>query len=236
MAIGGIQGNYGSYPAKAANASGQDHALENLKAQLERTQEQLKKLEDNPELAPEEKNEKKKELQQKVEELNRQLNQKKMELQKKEQQEQAEKIAEQASSIQGKEEERETGPALKTMRGLIKSGYAIEASKTYEKVKTSLEGEARKLESEISMDQSYGGNPEEKIKQLGKLEERIGNLTGKSVESLRETVNEIKQGNLQESEEKEAARAEKRKQNRQPGAVLTVGSRNGFQTKLDIRL
>lgn len=237
MAIGGIQGsqaNYGGYAT--GKMSGQDHAVDQLKAQLQRTQDQLKKLEENENMTPEEKNEKKKELQKMVEELNRQLNQRQLEKQKEEQQKKAEKIAENLEESGQKDEKQETAHMLKTMKGMVRSGYAVEASKTYERVKTSLEGEAGKLEGEIFMDQLYGGDPKEKIEQLGSIEEKIGALAGKSVESLTNAANELKKGNDQAAKEREAFGEEKSKLNRQTGSILAAGNKTVFQSKLDLKL
>ena len=190
MKVGSIDGTNNNQMQMRIGTD-QDNQLQAIEKQITDVQNQIQKISENKNMSDEQKAERRKELQQQLQDLNKQLMERKIEIQK----EKREK------NIKNNVSNNNTNSKDTTefsVEGLISASNAMKQIKTTNTVKTSIEGEARVLKSEIKMDKSRGVNTDNKESRLAKVNEKVSDIT----EDINKQIEDIN-GTLDKAENKE---------------------------------
>lgn len=199
MKVGSIDGTNNNQMQMRIGTD-QDNQLQAIEKQITDVQNQIQKISENKNMSDEQKAERRKELQQQLQDLNKQLMERKIEIQK----EKREKNAKTNGSNNNTNSKDTTEFSVE---GLISASNAMKQIKTTNTVKTSMEGEARVLKSEIKMDKSRGVNTDNKESRLAKVNEKISDITediNKQIKDISSTLGKV------ENKEKEENNDEKK--------------------------
>lgn len=161
--------------------SGQDNQLKALQKQIVEVQEQLRQVNADKEMEPETKAEKTKALQQELQSLRQQMTQRKQEIRQEAQEKQA---ARQEESMKKDTRAQKGMVDNETIQGIVTADHSLKESKAMRDTQKSLEGKARTLASEISLDSARNGDTSAKQEQLSGLEEKISNINEKVADKL----------------------------------------------------
>lgn len=186
MRVGSIDGTNNNQ-IQMRMGTEQDSQLKAIEKQITDVQNQIQKISENKNMSDEQKAERRKELQQQLQDLNKQLMERKIEIQK----EKREKNAKSNGSNNVKESQ---DTMEFSVEGLISASNAMKQMRTTNTVKTSMEGEARVLKSEIKMDKSRGVNTENKESRLAKVNEKVSDITediNKQIADINNTLEEV---------------------------------------------
>ncbi|MBU5316197.1 FlxA-like family protein [Clostridium bornimense] len=179
MKVGSIDGTNNKQMQMSMGTT-KDNQLQAIEKQIDNVQNQIQKLSENKNLSDDQKMERRKELQQQLQDLNKQLMERKIEIQR-------EKREDNVSN--NKVNLHDT--AEFSAEGLISASNTMKQIKTTNTVKTSIEGEARVLKSEIKMDKSRGINTEGKESRLAKINDKVSDIMkdiNKDIEDINNTV------------------------------------------------
>lgn len=186
MRVGSIDGTNNNQ-IQMRMGTDQDNQLKAIEKQITDVQNQIQKISENKNMSDEQKAERRKELQQQLQDLNKQLMERKIEIQK----EKREKNAKSNGSNNVKESQ---DTMEFSVEGLISASNAMKQMRATNTVKTSMEGEARVLKSEIKMDKSRGVNTENKESRLAKVNEKVSDITediNKQIADINNTLEEV---------------------------------------------
>lgn len=174
MQIKGISGS--TSPQSAPSSNMQDPISDNIRKQIQDLQDRLKSVSQNQEMPPKEKLNKQKELRDQIANLKSQLTERQHQLR----QEKLEKSREKQGQGEPESTARtsETGTVDgRTVSVLLSTDQQMNTVERMDSVKISMEGRAKALASEISLDQQRGlGVLSSKHEELADLERKIGKL------------------------------------------------------------
>ena len=164
-----------------------DMISKNLKKQIDNLQKELQELSANTQLGGEEKMKKRQEIQKQISDLNVQLRQHQIELRKEKQQEKAssDDIFESAS-MEGKTKASDKGNGMTqaSMEAMISADVSMKQAAKQGSVATKMEGRARVLEMEISLDSARGGNVDVKKEELENAKQRAADASAAQISTL----------------------------------------------------
>lgn len=170
-----------------------DSESKDVMNQISSAQKKLKELASDHQLNEEEKAKKRKEIQQQIAELNKQLKQHQMELRRQQEKEKAANVSEEEEEKQKLQEETEVKADLSGTKAIISANSAISQAKAQGNLALSMEGRVRVLQSEISQDERYGKNTDQKQKELKKLEQKAIKVKGAKMSYLSKASREMRE-------------------------------------------
>lgn len=231
MKIANSTGVHGSNysPKQNINGANQDRRLQSIQKQIENVQQQLQSLSSNEEMSTETKANRRKELQQQLQELNKQMTQRKREIIQEKREESTAKVEKQEAA-QGDIDKREANVIGTTaMRGILSADASLKQAKTVQSVKTSMEGKAGVLESEIKMDAGRGGSTKNKEAELAELNDRIHMASADLMDKISDIDTTLDKSRVEKDEDKTDA-AEAANQGER-GSEATQTQASGDRTK-----
>ncbi len=173
-----------------------DSVSKGLQEQITNAQEQLQELSANKDMSIEEKMEKRQEIQQQISTLNQQLRQHQIEARK---HDAADDM--QDYSARKKSSTKETGLSASSMQSILSADASIEQVEVQSQVKTSLEGRAGVLKSEIKFGM---GNVEAKKEELADVEAKASGIESAQMSALSDINRELARTNADSSDKEKA--------------------------------
>ena len=221
------------------NGANQDNRLKSIQKQIENVQKQLQSLSDNKDLSLEEKMERRKELQQQLQDLNRQMSQRKIEIMQEKREKSTVKVEKQEVP-QGNTDKQEFNViGTATLQGIISADTSMKQVKTVQSVKTSIEGRAGVLESEIKMDKGRRGSTESKEAELAELNEHIDTASADIMDKISDIDMALEKSREKKDEDKtdkaETANQEERLSGSEGGKLtleIVKKAENSTQTQV----
>lgn len=183
-----------------------DMISKNLKKQIDNLQKELQELSANTQMGGEEKMKKRQEIQKQISDLNVQLRQHQIELRKEKQQEKAssDDIFESAY-MEGKAKASDKGNGMTqaSMEAMISADVSMKQAAKQGSVATKMEGRARVLEVEISLDSARGGNVDAKKEELENAKQRAADASAAQISTLGKANKAMKEAADSENNTKE---------------------------------
>ncbi len=201
-----------------------DSVSKGLQEQITNAQEQLQELSANKDMSIEEKMEKRQEIQQQISMLNQQLRQHQIEARKHNATDDM-----QDYSARKKSSTEETGLSASSMQSILSADTSIEQVEVQSKVKTSFEGRARVLKSEIKFGM---GNVEAKKEELADVEAKASGIESAQMSALSDINRELARTNADSSDKEKAVEEKDDVENITEKSEET----NGEYVSVDVRL
>ena len=213
---GYFAGGAGSKPV-----SGSDAYSKNIEEQIRNAEKKLQDLSKDDKIPPDERMKKQQEIRKEITELQTELRQHEMEIRQEERQQKAsgtsmEDMLGGETQVRGKGEKKGTGFSDAGMKAMISADASIKQADIQGSVKTTMEGKAGVLESEIKLDKARGADTAKKEEELADLQAGVSGLTSGQLKTLSAANKE-----MEKAEEEEAA---------------TEGSATTKEKKLDQRV
>lgn len=201
----GAAGNVRSPMRKA----GSDSISQNIEKQIERLEERIRETAANEDMPADIKTEQQNLLNEQIAQLRQQLFARRRELQ-------LEKTAvEPAKQLAPDDSQQTISMPGAQIQAVVSADSAMKQIKAKEKVRNSLNGEAKKLGYEISLDEARGLDVTDKLTSLSAIESKVDAVTGDMVKDMADAVKLFK-----DAAEQEAAASD----NEDKTADITVGN------------
>lgn len=165
-----VNSTAGAYRAPKQSAGG-DSILQNIEKQIGQLEEQKQEIAAQEDMPTEIKMERQNQISEQIAQLRQQLFARRRELQ------QEKMEVEPAKQPESDDSQQPGSMSDGQMFSFAQAGSAMTQIKAKEEVRTSLNGEAKKLKAEISLDESRGLDVTDKLTALSAIEYKIGNIT-----------------------------------------------------------
>lgn len=194
-----------------------DSYSQNIQNQIADAQKQLQELSSNEHMTPEEKMKRRQEIQQQINDLNMQLRQHQLEqrraaMNSSDKQQANDSSADDKSGGTGnaKAGSKSAGLSQTSMTAMLSADNSIKQAKVQGSVATKMEGRAGILKSEIKLDQSRGGDTQEKEEELAGVEQIAKAAESSQLSSLTDagrTMQEAAEADSREDKDAETGNA-----------------------------
>lgn len=241
----GTEGGGNVQSMQPSSTHSQDAMIKSLQKQIDGAKEELRELNQNKNMSPEEKMEKRKEIQQKIQDLSKQISQREMDIRKQAQEKKAKELQEQAEKNAPKselEEKQQGSVAAEVILTVMGVEAAMDQVNVKQSVKKDLEGKTGVLKAEIELDTARGGSAAAKKDQLAETENKINDLNSDMMSDISDINKDIKENSSKNSEvknkgnqngEEENDEKEKDENGESPSAE---GKTSPYYAPIDVRL
>ena len=228
---GYFAGGAGSKPVSRSDAYSK-----NIEEQIRNAEKKLQDLSKDDKIPPDERMKKQQEIRKKITELQTQLRQHEMEIRQEERQQKAsgtsmEDMLGGETHTKGKGGKKETGFSDAGMKAMISADVSIKQADVQGAVKTTMEGKAGVLESEIKLDKDRGADTAKKEAELADLQTGVSDLTSDQMKTLSAANKEMEKAGEEENATEASTATEKKKQD--PG--VKEAAENGIVNTDDER-
>lgn len=228
---GYFAGGAGSKPV-----SGSDAYSKNIEEQIRNAEKKLQDLSKDDKIPPDERMKKQQEIRKEITELQTQLRQHEMEIRQEERQKKAsgtsmEDMLGGETHTKGKGGKKGTGFSDAGMKAMISADVSIKQADVQGAVKTTMEGKAGVLESEIKLDKDRGTDTAKKEAELADLQAGVSDLTSDQMKTLSAANKEMEKAGEEENATEAPTATEKKKQD--PG--VKEAAENGIVNTDDER-
>ena len=242
LAQGYFAGGAGSKPV-----SGSDAYSKNIEEQIRNAEKKLQDLSKDDKIPPDERMKKQQEIRKEITELQTELRQHEMEIRQGERQQKAsgtsmEDMLGGETQVRGKGGKKGTGFSDAGMKAMISADASIKQADIQGSVKTTMEGKAGVLESEIKLDKARGADTAKKEEELADLQAGVSGLTSGQLKTLSAANKEMEEdASLARSSEAPQSRgglpwAEPRGSKAEEEEAATEGFATSKEKKLDQRV
>lgn len=241
----GTEGGGNVQSMQPSSSHSQDAMIKSLQKQIDSAKEELRELNQNKNMSPEEKMEKRKEIQQKIQDLSKQISQRELDIRKQAQEKKAKELQEQAERNAPKsefEEKQQGSVAAEVILTVMGVEAAMDQVNVKQSVKKDLEGKTGVLEAEIKLDTARGGSAAAKKDQLAETEDRINDINSDMMSDISDINKDIKENSSKNSEVKnkgdqngEEEDAEKEK-DEHDGSTSAEGKASPYYVPIDVKL
>lgn len=241
----GTEGGGNVQSMQPSSTHSQDAMIKSLQKQIDGAKEELRELNQNKNMSPEEKMEKRKEIQQKIQDLSKQISQREMDIRKQAQEKKAKELQEQAEKNAPKselEEKQQSSVAAEVILTVMGVEAAMDQVNVKQSVKKDLEGKTGVLKAEIELDTARGGSAAAKKDQLAETENKINDINSDMMSDISDINKDIKENSSKNSEvknkgdqngEEENDEKEKDENGESPSAE---GKASPYYAPIDVRL
>lgn len=231
---GYFNGGAGSKPISANDAYSK-----NLEEQIRNAEKKLQDLSKDDRMPPDQKMKKQQEIRKEITELQAQLRQHEMELCQEERQQKTsgrsmEDMLGGETKVHGKGRKKGQGMSDASMKAMISADVSLKQADVQGAVRTSMDGKAGVLESEIKLDKDRGTDTAKKEAELADLQVGVSDLMSDQMKTLSAANEEMKKA--QEEEESEVTqnvRGEKKEDGVKASAVESVEEDNNDRDTAD---
>ena len=211
-AQGYFAGGTGSKPV-----SGSDAYSKNIEEQIRNAEKKLQDLSKDDKIPPDERMKKQQEIRKEITELQTQLRQHEMEIRQGERQQKSsgtsmEDMLGGETRVRGKSGKKGTGFSDAGMKAMISADASIKQADIQGSVKTTMEGKAGVLESEIKLDKDRGEDTAKKEAELADLQAGVSDLTSGQLETLSAANKEMEEAGKEETAAEGSATIKGKKQ------------------------